>query len=80
MLKSYEGFSLPRFTRVAYVLDYRCPVCSSEKVDIDQSASVPDFCDGSPSTADELRRWTCTECSHCASGSLFVFSAVKEDE
>lgn len=54
MRKSYRGYALPSSKRVAYTLDYRCPRCCSENVAIDTSVPVPFFCDGSPSTADEL--------------------------
>lgn len=72
MKKSYEGYALPSTTRVVYILDYRCPRCCSEDVAIDESSPVPFFCDGKPSTGDELRSWVCSKCNHRAEGREFV--------
>jgi len=72
MRKTYRGYALPSPKRVTYTLDYRCPRCCSENVAIDTSVPVPFFCDGSPSTADELRIWNCADCNHRAEGREFV--------
>jgi hypothetical protein len=72
MLKSYRGYALPSSNLVAYALEYRCPRCGSEDVAIDVSAPVPEFCDGSPSTADELTSWECVGCNNRAAGHDFV--------
>ena len=79
MRKSYRGYALPSPMRVAYTLEYRCPSCDSEKVAIDTSIPVPFFCDGSPSTGDELRTWHCPNCNHCASGREFVAKRIPKE-
>ena len=80
MRKFYRGYALPTLMRVAYTLDYRCPRCSSENVAIDQSDPYPDFCDGSPSTADELRNWVCADCNHRAKGCKFITRHIPHEE
>jgi DNA-directed RNA polymerase subunit RPC12/RpoP len=73
MLKTYQGFGLPGSEWLAYTLEYRCPRCGSENVEIDKSELFgPSFCDGGPSTADELRDWDCTDCNYRAKGKEFV--------
>ncbi len=79
MRKTYRGYALPSPKRVAYTLDYRCPCCSSENVAIDKAAPYPNFCDGSPSTADELRTWACTDCNHHAEGHKFVTKRIPQE-
>lgn len=74
MIKSYQGYSLPGGEWVSYKLEFRCPICDSENVELDTSDPVPVFCDGSPSTADELVCWNCNSCSHRATGEAFVRS------
>jgi DNA-directed RNA polymerase subunit RPC12/RpoP len=78
MFKSYSGYALPIGTRVAYTLQYRCSRCGSENVAIDEACPVPEFYDGSPSTADEFRDWSCAACSFRAEGRKFVTSRVDE--
>ena len=80
MRKSYRGYALPSPMRVAYTLDYRCPRCDSEDVAIEQTAPCPNFCDGSPSTADELRSWKCKGCNHRAEGRKFVARRISQEE
>ncbi len=80
MLKSYRGYALPSARRVAYTMDYRCPRCYSENVAIDASAPFPKFCDGSPSTADELTNWDCADCNHRAEGHEFVARFIPQEE
>lgn len=72
MKKSYSGYSLPNLKRVSYTLDYRCPNCHSKNVAIDISVPVPHFCDGGPSSADELRMWICKDCNHHSRGLEFA--------
>lgn len=80
MMKSYRGYALPTLTRVAYTLEYRCPRCESEHVSMDTSTPFPKFCDGSPSTADELRSWDCTDCNYRAKGREFVARRIPLNE
>lgn len=72
MKKHYTGYALPSDRRVSYELEYLCPQCGSEAVAIDASQPVPHFCDGGPSTGDELRTWHCKACGHRAQGLDFV--------
>ena len=80
MLKLYEGYALPSMERLVYTLEYCCPNCNSEKVAIDTSLPVPFFCDGSPSTGDELRTWYCLDCNHRAKGRMFVVKCIDKEE
>lgn len=77
MLRNYDDLALPDCEPVAYTLEFRCPKCHSEQVDIDGSSEVPDFCDGWPSTGDELRMWCCSACSHRAVGSSFIVRRIE---
>ena len=75
MKKFYTGFNTPSLgTGLALVdveAEYRCPKCGSGEVVA--SCEVPEFCDGTPTTADVLREWTCNECGEVAEGGLFMF-------
>ncbi len=77
MIKSYEGYALPSDQRVSYQLEFRCPLCDSEDVELDIADPIPEFCDGSPSTADELVHWTCNACKHRAIGQDFARGVVQ---
>jgi ribosomal protein L37E len=80
MFMSYSGYVLPIGTRVAYTLEYRCSRCGSENVAIDEASPIPQFCDGSPSTADGLRKWNCAACGYSAKGGDFVAGRVEHKE
>ena len=80
MFKSYRGFALQSGHEVSYRLEFRCSRCGSEDVVLDTSDLVPHFCDGSPSTADELVHWTCSACNHRALGSNFVARKVDGED
>lgn len=83
MLVNYRGLSLPGGpdgpNQVAFQLDYRCSRCGSENVDIDLSSPFPRFCDGTPSTGDELSEWICADCGHQASGRTFIAGKQRLD-
>lgn len=72
MIKSYQGYALPSDKWISYQLEFLCPLCDSGDVELDASDPIPDFCDGSPSTADELVHWTCNACKHRATGLDFA--------
>ena len=80
MIKTYQGYALPSSLRVAYSLEYRCPKCDSESVDLDTSIRRPTFCDGGPSTGDELSAWKCDTCGTCGSGTQFVARRLDVDD
>lgn len=72
MRKTYRGMALPSFREVAYSLEYLCPSCNSDDVEIDASVPVPHYCDGSPCTEDTLSTWQCRACNHRGLGQEFV--------
>lgn len=77
MKKIYSGFNTPHVLpgppeRVKYEIDFRCPSCGSE--DVEPTGEIPQFYDGTPSTHDEFRQWTCNSCKHQQIGEKFEFS------
>jgi len=77
MKKIYSGFNTPPVrpgppALVKYEIDFRCPACGSE--DTQPTGDIPQFFDGTPSTHDEIRKWTCNSCKHQQLGEDFAFS------
>src|SRR4051812_27843604 len=69
MLKVYEGLVWLEAQSVRYSIDWSCPTCSSSEVQIDPEDTGKLFwCDGGPSTEDQLRLWICRSCGHRANG------------
>lgn len=68
MIKEYKGYSCPCMVYVEFALEYRCPICLTEDVSVDELSPIPSYCDGGPSTPDELREWVCCKCYHRARG------------
>ncbi len=70
MIKLYSGFADPGGVPVRFYLDWRCPSCGSEKVLIDPDDKRElHWCDGGPSTEDEIRFWICCDCQHRVRGA-----------
>ncbi|WP_170606377.1 hypothetical protein [Ruegeria arenilitoris] len=71
MIKKYSGSFGPigneNPVRVSFSIEWRCPICGSENVDI-SGQSFSNVCDGGPSTFDELSDWQCGDCGHTANG------------
>lgn len=80
MIKSYRGYALPTDKQVAYSLEYLCPRCKAEDVDLDRSIARPIFCDGSPSTGDTISTWKCNACLHQGAGEEFVARLIEDEE
>jgi ribosomal protein L37AE/L43A len=72
MIKHYSGYALPRKIEVSYALEYKCPICKSDKVEINESIPARQFCDGGPSTYDAMCTWECDDCGHRDLGEEFI--------
>ena len=84
MLMRYEGF-LPFshkedrvartycVTTTSYFIDWRCPNCGSEAVEISKAADGTWLRDGRPSTLDEISEWKCNDCGHEADGIKMLY-------
>jgi len=69
MLKHYSGYALPAPVRTRFSIDWRCASCDSQNVDRDpEDVRELHWCDGGPSTEDELRIWLCGDCGCRALG------------
>ena len=80
MIRSYRGYALPSSRQVAYALEYLCPRCKSEDVELDESIDRPIFYDGSPSTEDTLSAWKCKVCGYQNTGDKFVARSIEQDD
>lgn len=72
MLKVYEGWGLPNGAYHCFALERRCPQCSGHEVAI--VGPPPFFCDGGPSTWDDLSLWKCGKCAYEGEGGSFAGS------
>ncbi len=63
MRKIYEGYASPGRHEVRFRLDWSCRHCGGEDVERDPSNQRQlHWCDGGPSTEDQLRYWRCNAC------------------
>jgi len=63
MLKTYEGYATPGGGITRFSIDWYCPRCESPNVDRDpEDRRELHWCDGGPSTEDDLRVWLCADC------------------
>jgi hypothetical protein len=78
MLKTYNGYSLPGPHLVNYSIEWSCSACASTNVERDpDDTRALHWCDGAPSTEDQLRRWICHACGSRAEGGSMAQSRTE---